>query len=245
METLFGTPKGILSQYKTREKTQAKEDQIFHEASSLKNSLEQYIYATREKIDSKLKGYYTDKEKADLSKLMDDLMTWLYSEDEKLYDKPTLEQNSKTMKALGDEIYKREENWTNLRNNYNIFEATVNELTTAVKGEEEKLSKKQFTYVTNEDITKINNLISEAINNAKKKRETTDKAPQIQIPPVLPDEIDMLTVNLRKNVKKIYDDAEFKVNEAERKIKEEEEKKKKEEEEKKRKEEEEKNKNEE
>ena len=33
-------------------------------------------------------------------------MTWLYSEDEKLYDKSTLEKNSKKMKTLGDEILK-------------------------------------------------------------------------------------------------------------------------------------------
>ena len=69
-------------------------------------------------------------------------MAWLYSEDEKLYDKPTLEKNSKNMKTLGDEIYKREENWTNLRNNYNIFESTVAERTQWVKGEEDKIVEK-------------------------------------------------------------------------------------------------------
>ena len=245
VETLFGTSKGIIEQYTKREKAQTKEDNIFHEASSLKNSLEQYIYATKEKFDTKLKGYYTDKERADLTKYMDDLMTWLYSEDEKLYDKPTLEKNSKNMKTLGDEIYKREENWTKLRENYSIFEKTVTEKKTWINGEEEKLNKKQFTYLTKEDIDKINQLINDAIENAKKKHESTDKAPQIQMPPVPPEEINMLNNNLITNVQKIYDDAEFKVKEEERKRKEEEEKKKKEEEEKKRKEEEEKKKKEE
>ena len=61
VETLFGTSKGILEKYTKREKDQTKEDKIFHEASSLKNSLEQYIYSTKEKFDTKLKGYYTDK----------------------------------------------------------------------------------------------------------------------------------------------------------------------------------------
>ena len=86
---------------------QAKEDEIFHEASSLKNSLEQYIYSTKEKLDSNLKGYYTDKERKDLTQLMDNLMSWLYSDDEKLYDKSTLLEKSKKMKDLGDSIYKR------------------------------------------------------------------------------------------------------------------------------------------
>ena len=244
VETLFGTSKGILEQYLKREKDQAKEDEIFREASRLKNSLEQYIYSTKEKLDSQLKGYYTDAEKGDLTKFMDELMNWLYSEDEKLYDKPTLEAKSKNMKTLGDEIYKRCDNWTTIRNNYNIFESTVNELTTQVKTEEDKLAKKQFTYITNEDAVKINQLIKDAVENAKKKHEQTDKAPQIQVPPVQPDDVKMLNDNLRSNVKKVYDDAKFKVEEAERKRKEEE-KKKKEEEEKKKKEEEEKKKKEE
>ena len=245
VETLFGTAKGILDQYIKREKTQTKEDEVYREASRLKNSLEQYIYTTKEKFDSQLKGYYTDKERTDLTQFMDTLMTWLYSEDEKLYDKQTLLDNSKNMKQLGDAIYKRCQDWTNLRNNYTIFESVVGELTTAISAEEEKLKKKEFTYLTNEDIVKVNTLITDAIENSHKKHELTDKAPQIQLPPIQPDEIDMLTKNLKTNVKKVYDDAEFKVKEEERKRKEAEEKKKKEEEEKKKKEEEEKKKKEE
>ena len=176
---------------------------------------------------------------------MDELMAWLYQEDEKLYDKPTLLKNSKNMKDLGDVIYKRCNDWSNLVNNYSIFESTVNDLTTQVKNEEEKLNKKQYVYVTAEDVEKIHGLINDAIANAKKKHDLTDKAPKINYPPVMPDEVDMLTKNLKENVKKIYDDAEYKVKEAERKKKEEEEKKRKEEEEKKRKEEEEKKKKEE
>mgnify|MGYP004451180247 CR=1 FL=1 len=105
MDLLFGMSRGILEQYKNRERAQNKDDEIYHEASQLKNSLEQDIYSTREKLDSTLKGFYTDKEKADLSKYMEDLMNWLYSEDEKLYDKPTLEKNSKNMNDLGGAIY--------------------------------------------------------------------------------------------------------------------------------------------
>ena len=245
VETLFGTSKGILEQYIKREKAQAKDDEIFHEASGLKNSLEQYIYTTKEKFDTNLKGYYTDNERKDLTQLMDDLMNWLYTDDEKLYDKSTLLEKSKKMKELGDSIYKRYDDWTNLRNNFNIFESVINNLKTSIKGEEEKLNKKQFTYLTKEDVIKVNKLIDESIKTAVKKHELSDKAPQIKYPPVQPNEIDMLTKNLRTNVKKVYDDAEFKVKEAERKKKEAEEKKKKEKEEKKKKEEEEKKKKEE
>ena len=238
VEILFGTPKGILEKYTKRENTQSQEDEVFHKASSFKNSLEQYIYATKEKLDTNLKGYYTDDERKNLTVYMDKLYEWLYSDDEKLYDMKTLEEKSKAMKILGDEIYKRNELWDLLRKNFITYESVVGELNAQVKGEKEKLDKKQFTYVTMEDINKINELITDSINNAKKKRELCEPAPQINRPPVEPSEIEMLYDNLRKNVKKIYDDAEFKVKEAERKRKEEEEKKKKEEEEKKKKEEE-------
>ena len=245
VEILFGTPKGILEQYKRREVFQTLEDTKFKEASSLKNSLEQYIYSTKEKLDSKLKGFYVDTERTNLTKYMDQLMEWLYSEDEKRYDKTTLEEKSKDMKTLGDEIYKRNELWNELEQNFNTFNTTYNEIDTQYKKEKDKFDKKQFTYVTGEDLQKIEELIKNSADNAEKKRASCAPAPMTQRPPVDPNDVKMLYENLKINVKKIYDDAEFKVKEAERKKKEEEEKKKKEEEEKKKKEEEEKKKKEE
>ena len=245
VEILFGTPKGILEQYTNRENLQTSEDMIFRQASAFKNSLEQYIYTTKEKLDSVLKGYYTDEERKNLTQFMDKTYEWLYSEDEKLYDMKTLEEKSKDMKTLGDEIYNRNKMWLDIEKNFYTFEGVVNELNTQFKTEKEKLEKKQFTYVTPDDIKKIEELINTAIGSAKKKRELCEPAPKIKKPPVDPSDISMLYDVLKINVKKVYDDAEFKVKEAERKKKEEEEKKKKEEEEKKKKEEEEKKKKEE
>ena len=245
VETLFGTPKGIIDQYTYREISQTKEDDLFHEASGFKNSLEQYIYATKEKLDSKLKGYYIDTERQNLTQYMDKLMEWLYSEDEKLYDMETLKAKSKDTKTLGDEIYKRQELWEELENNFKIFNSTIDELETQYKTEQEKFDKKQFTYVTGDDLKIISDLIKKAIDNSEKKKALCTPAPRTQRPPIEPSEIKMLFDNVKKNVKKVYDDAEFKVKEAERKKKEEEEKKRKEEEEKKKKEEEEKKKKEE
>jgi septal ring factor EnvC (AmiA/AmiB activator) len=233
VDSLFGTPQGILSQLLLKENKQTEEDLVFHKASGFKNSLEQYIYATKEKLDGILKGYYTDEERKNLTQFMDKLYEWLYSEDEKLYDMKTLEEKSKDMKTLGDEIYKRNELWTQLEKNFYTFESTASELDEQCKKEKEKLEKKQFVYVTAEDIVKIEDLIAKAIESAKKYREKCTPAPKIQRPPIDPNDISMLYKELRNNVKKIYDDAEFKVKEEERKRKEAEEKKKKEEEEKK------------
>ena len=157
----------------------------------------------------------------------------------------TLKAKSKDTKTLGDEIYKRQELWEELENNFKIFNSTIDELERQYKTEQAKFDKKQFTYVTGDDLKIISDLIKKAIDNSEKKKALCTPAPRTQRPPIEPSEIKMLFDNVKKNVKKVYDDAEFKVKEAERKKKEEEEKKRKEEEEKKKKEEEEKKKKEE
>ena len=105
----FGTPTDILKEYITRENNQNNEDVIIHRTISYKNSLEQYIYDTRGKIEEngELKGFFTDDEKKELIKKMDELMDWLYSDDKDLYNKNKLEEKSKDMKKIGDEIYRR------------------------------------------------------------------------------------------------------------------------------------------
>ena len=197
-------------QYTNRENLQSSEDTIFRQASAFKNSLEQYIYTTKEKLDSVLKGYYTDDERKNLTQFMDKTYEWLYSEDEKLYDMKTLEEKSKDMKTLGDEIYNRNKLWLELEKNFYTFEGVVNELSAQYNTEKEKLENKQFTYVTPDDIKKIDELITNAIDNAKKKRELCDPAPKIKKPPVDPSDVSMLYDVLKINVKKVYDDAEFK-----------------------------------
>ena len=245
VEILYGTPKGILEQCEKREKAQSKEDEEFKEASNIKNSLEQYIYNARDKLDNLLKGYYTVEERKKLEGLMSQLMDWLYSDDtENLYNKSVLLQNSKEMSLLGDAIFRRESQWTRLRKDFEIGAQTLNELKAAAGAEKEKIAKKETCYLTEEDFGKIGKYLEEAERSLREKIKTSEGGLMVQEPNVNPDDVEGLVKNLRENVKKVYDDAEFKVKEAERKRKEEEEKKRKEEEEKKKKEEEEKKKKE-
>ena len=136
-----------------------------------------------------------------------------------------IEKDSKNMTTLGDKIYKRCNDWNQLNENYKKFEDVLNDIVEKLGIEEKKLAKKEFTYLTPEDVNKIKQLIEDAKNNCKKKQETTGKAKLINIPPVSPDEVRDLTTNLNENVSKIYADAKFKVEEEERKRKEEERKK--------------------
>ena len=45
----------------------------------------------------------------------------------------TLEEKSKNMKTLGDEIYSRNKLWLDLDKNFNTFEGVANELSTKCK----------------------------------------------------------------------------------------------------------------
>ena len=46
---------------------------------------------------------------------------------------------------------------------------------------------------------KVHSLIDDAVTNAQKKHALTDEAPKINYPPVSPDEVDMLSKNLKEN----------------------------------------------
>ena len=213
--------------------------------SSKKNELEQFIYNTREKFNHNFKDYVTPEEKEALTKLMDALLEWLYSDDEQLYNKNTLDLKSKDMMELGKVLYTRFDNWTKLEENIQLFEKGIEKINVAVKAESDKLANKQQTYLTPEDFESIDKLIKEAVAKVQDAKTKYGQGIKTQEPLVKHEEVANGLSELKAKVTKIYQDAEFKVKEAERKKKEEEEKKKREEEEKKKKEAEEKKKKEE
>ena len=77
--------------------------------------------------NGELNGYFTEDEKIILYNKMDDLMNWLYSDDEDLYNKKKLEEKSKEIKKIGDEIYKRFNEWTKLKEKYAQIESIMND----------------------------------------------------------------------------------------------------------------------
>ena len=243
-DTLFGTPQGILNQYLQREVTQETDDRIFHIASSKRNELEQYIYNTRDKLSNVLKPHILPNEQETLSKHMDVLLDWLYSGDEEVFNKATLETKSKDMLAVGSVIYSRMNNWNKLEENISLLEKSIDKITNASKVEWDKLQSKQ-TYLTKEDFELINQLLQASLAKVAEFKKKMGEGIKTAEPLVKPEVVDEEKEELKKKVKKVYMDAEFKVKEEERKRKEEEERKKKEEEEKKKKEEEEKKKKEE
>ena len=245
VDTLYGTTQGILDQFLQLEVTQETDDKVFHIASHKKNELEQFIYNTREKFNHNFKDYVTPEEKDALTKLMDALLEWLYSDDEQLYNKSTLDLKSKDMMELGKVLYTRFDNWTKLEESIQLFEKGIEKINIAVKAESDKLANKQQTYLTPSDFEAIDKLVKDAVAKVQDAKTKYGQGIKTQEPLIKHEDVSNGLSDLKSKVTKIYQDAEFKVKEAERKKKEEEEKKKREEEEKKKKEAEEKKKKEE
>ena len=236
----FGTPINILNEYINREKEQEKKDKIFQEAIGYKNSLEQYIYDTRNKIEEngQLKEYITKKEKNELTKKMDELMNWLYSEDKDLNDINILEEKSKDMKNIGDQIYKRYNEWNALNGKFEKLQSILNDIIMSVSNEEVKIMKGQKSDLNKEDITKIKELMKKTFSEIAEKKKIFDKKDFTNLPSISPDEIEMMINNFSNSVNQIKNEAKEKMikEEKEKMAKEEKEKMMKEEKEKKSKE---------
>lgn len=208
----FGTPKDILNEYINRENNQNKEDAIIHQAIGYKNYLEQYIYDNREKINEngKLKGYFTEDEKNELTKKMDELMDWLYSDDKDLYNKDKLEEKSKDMIELGDEINSRYNEWNNLNEKYEKLESIINDTIMNVTNEEIKIKEGKKADLYEEDIAKFKELVKDTFEKIAEKKKLSDKKEFTKMPPVFTDEIDMLINSFNDKVDSIRNEAKQK-----------------------------------
>ena len=243
--------KGVYDNLLQRENDQENDDKLYLTVSHKKNEIEQYIYATREKFDHELKPHTTAQEKETLNKIMDPILDWLYSDDENIYNKKTLDEKSKDMFELGNKIYSRFNNWTKLNENIVSLEKALIKSQEIIKEEVEKLAKKTTILIQSDidNVTKATEAANKSLIDFKAKEAAGDK---LKEPELKPDAVSTVTSGLNaafeaayKEAQKRKDEEERKRKEEERKKKEEEDKKKKEEEEKKKKEEEEKKKKEE
>ena len=213
-EINFGTPNTILNEYINREKEQENNDKIYHESIGYKNSLEQYIYDTRNKIEEngQLNGYFTEKEKGELMKKMDELMDWLYSEDKDLYNKNKLEEKSKDMKKIGDKIYKRYNEWNSLNEKFDKLQSVLNDTIMNISNDEMKIKAGQKSDLNNEIIIKIKELIKKTFVEIAEKKKIIDKKDFTNFPPISPEEIDMMINYFKNSINKIKDEEKEKMN---------------------------------
>ena len=203
----FGLSKDSLDYLKFQEIERDKKDLIIKESITYKNSLEEYIYNTRDKMDKKgqFEGYYTPQEKEKLIDEMDKLMKWLYSDDKDIYNIIKLEQNSLPMKSISEPIYSRYNEWKQLNEQYNIMKQLITEKTSYYTSLEDKIKKGEVTdiNINLDKISKIQQLIQQEFNNLEVIIYQTDKEQKIKMPSIKSNDVQNLINKFNKKIENI------------------------------------------
>ena len=203
----FGLSKDSLDYLKFQEIERDKKDLIIKESITYKNSLEEYIYNTRDKMDKKgqFEGYYTPQEKEKLIDEMDKLMKWLYSDDKDIYNIIKLEQNSLPMKSISEPIYSRYNEWKQLNEQYNIMKQLITEKTSYYTSLEDKIKKGEVTdiNINLDKISKIQKIIQQEFNNLEVIIYQTDKEQKIKMPSIKSNDVQNLINEFNKKIENI------------------------------------------
>ena len=203
----FGLSKDSLDYLKFQEIERDKKDLIIKESITYKNSLEEYIYNTRDKMDKKgqFEGYYTPQEKEKLIDEMDKLMKWLYSDDKDIYNIIKLEQNSLPMKSISEPIYSRYNEWKQLNEQYNIMKQLITEKTSYYTSLEDKIKKGEVTdiNINSDKISKIQQLIQQEFNNLEVIIYQTNKEQKIKMPSIKSNDVQNLINEFNKKIENI------------------------------------------
>ena len=203
----FGLSKDSLDYLKFQEIERDKKDLIIKESITYKNSLEEYIYNTRDKMDKKgqFEGYYTPQEKEKLIDEMDKLMKWLYSDDKDIYNIIKLEQNSLPMKSISEPIYSRYNEWKQLNEQYNIMKQLMTEKTSYYTSLEDKIKKGEVTdiNINSDKISKIQQLIQQEFNNLEVIIYQTNKEQKIKMPSIKSNDVQNLINKFNKKIENI------------------------------------------
>ena len=203
----FGLSKDSLDYLKFQEIERDKKDLIIKESITYKNSLEEYIYNTRDKMDKKgqFEGYYTPQEKEKLIDEMDKLMKWLYSDDKDIYNIIKLEQNSLPMKSISEPIYSRYNEWKQLNEQYNIMKQLITEKTSYYTSLEDKIKKGEVTdiNINSDKISKIQQIIQQEFNNLEVIIYQTDKEQKIKMPSIKSNDVQNLINKFKKKIENI------------------------------------------
>jgi len=203
----FGLSKDSLDYLKFQEIERDKKDLIIKESITYKNSLEEYIYNTRDKMDKKgqFEGYYTPQEKEKLIDEMDKLMKWLYSDDKDIYNIIKLEQNSLPMKSISEPIYSRYNEWKQLNEQYNIMKQLITEKTSYYTSLEDKIKKGEVTdiNINFDKISKIQQIIQQEFNNLEVIIYQTDKEQKIKMPSIKSNDVQNLINKFNKKIENI------------------------------------------
>ena len=182
-----------------------KNDLIMKEVIGYKNSLEEYIYKIREKLNSEnLNGKITQKEKDNLNEEMDKVMNWLYSDDEDLYNIHKLEEKSKNLKIVGDSFYMKVNNsWDDIKLYLGNMENLLYEKLAYFASLEDEIKKGKRNDITIDKINKINEYIQKEFNNYEQKMYEIDIADKTKPPKFDVQDIQNMIISFNNNIEQM------------------------------------------
>ena len=200
----FGLSHDVLELYRNEESARDENDLIMKEVIGYKNSLEEYIYKIREKLNSvNLNGKFTKKEKDTLNEEMDKVMNWLYSDDEDLYNINKLEEKSKNLKSLGDSFYMKINDWNEIKLYLGNMETLLYEKLTYFASLEDEIKKGKRNDITLDKINKINEYIQKEFNNYEQKAYEIDVADKTKPPKFDVQDIQNMIISFNNNIEQM------------------------------------------
>ena len=200
----YGLTHDVLELYRNEESARDENDLIMKEVIGYKNSLEEYIYKIREKLNSvNLNGKFTQKEKDTLNEEMDKIMNWLYSDDEDLYKIDKLEEKSKNLEKLGDSFYMKINDWSEIKLYLGNMETLLYEKLTYFASLEDEIKKGKRKDITLDKINKINEYIQKEFNNYEQKAYEIDVADKTKPPKFNVQDIQNMITSFNNNIEKM------------------------------------------
>lgn len=85
-------------------------DQLEREKADARNSVEEYVYSMRDKLDDYLREFITEADKDVFKGVLNSMEDWLYEEGEDQPKKVYVEKLAE-LKKLGDPVVTREQEW--------------------------------------------------------------------------------------------------------------------------------------
>lgn len=134
-------------------------------------------------MQDELLSFISEEEKTALPPLMDEAEAWLYSGDEGVYNKKTLETKCGKFIELCDRIYGRFNNWKNLDQAINFMDeynaSNMNKIN-------QICDSSLKNYINQEELF---NLIANSNKNLNELKSELQKSPKFMDPPVSADKI--------------------------------------------------------
>lgn len=139
-----------------KEANQETDDRLLTHAINKRNEIENFIYSTRNKLEHELAGYISNEDKEKLLALMKEMEEWLYSGDEEVYNKNTLEQKGKSLDEAGTKLFKRIGDWEKLNEALQTAESNLQKHLEKLHEERGKLGKDSaLSQAEHDEISKI------------------------------------------------------------------------------------------